>query len=290
MRHFVSAIAVIATLLLLPLTAPAAGLSANEQVLINNIPYLTDAIADGKELRYLGRQAGMDGWIARQDDQIEIFYTTTDGDGVVLGVLFDENGENITRDQMATIDDLQPVDTSNIKPSTDRDTDRSAPQTSDPNSPGERLFNAVKSQDHFSIGSARAPEMYIIVDPTCPFCKTLWANLADPYIKSGQVRVHIIPIGALSEESSDIAARIFGADDSSDAWLKYIANGAEAVADNPMDPRYEEHFADVMAMMEEWQMTTVPYSVYRSADGTVKLVRGVPKDMQGVIDDLRGEE
>lgn len=290
MRYFAF---ILVTLFLLPASVQA-DLAANEQTLISSIPYLSDAIADGKELRYLGRQSGMDGWIAEKEGQIEIFYTTADGDGVVLGVLFDENGTNITREQMAGIDELQPVDTTglNIQPDAALDqkgTQQQAQAPAKPNSPGERLFAAVTEKRHFSIGSARAPEMYLIVDPTCPFCKTLWAELADPYVKSGQVRANIIPVGALSQESGDITSKILGANDPSDAWLSYVADGSDALNEIQGDPAYQSHYNSVMEMMEQWQMSTVPYTVYRAANGKVKLVRGVPKDMKTVVQDLHGE-
>ena len=41
-----------------------------------------------------------------------------------------------------------------------------------------------------------------------------------------------------------------------------------------------------MAVMQSWKLSVTPLIVYRAKNGKVKIIRGMPKDLEALIKDL----
>jgi thiol:disulfide interchange protein DsbG len=43
-----------------------------------------------------------------------------------------------------------------------------------------------------------------------------------------------------------------------------------------------------LAIMQSWKFNVTPMIVYRAKDGSVKIVRGKPKDLDALVNDIAG--
>ena len=70
----------------------------------DNIPQMPDALQvlvdRGAQARYLGTRHGMAGWVTIFQGQEQYYYTTPDGEGFVMGLLFDKDGTTATISQV----------------------------------------------------------------------------------------------------------------------------------------------------------------------------------------------
>jgi len=71
---------------------------------VGRLPALRRVASNGAQLFDLGVQHGMQAVFARNGNTFQVFYVTSDGQGVVGGVMWDAAGHNITRGQVAGID------------------------------------------------------------------------------------------------------------------------------------------------------------------------------------------
>ncbi|AIT08526.1 thiol:disulfide interchange protein [Candidatus Francisella endociliophora] len=84
-----------------------------------------------------------------------------------------------------------------------------------------RLYlNIKKYASYIQQGSSDAPhKFYAIIDPSCSYCNHLF-EATQPAIKSGQLAVRWIPLGAL-RNSPDIVKSFFNSKDPLQAFIKY---------------------------------------------------------------------
>ena len=74
------------------------------------------------------------------------------------------------------------------------------------------------------VGMPESPMIYMIIDPTCPFCSQGLQKLA-PLISSGQLQVRIVLVPFLHEVSTTLAAELILADNPAEAiWTHEIIN------------------------------------------------------------------
>ena len=60
-------------------------------------------VAEGAQIRYLGRDLGMDGWVVIKNGQEQYFYVTPDQQAIVSGVLFNNKGDAVTLQQINSL-------------------------------------------------------------------------------------------------------------------------------------------------------------------------------------------
>lgn len=217
----------------------------------------------------LGMQYGFVGWqVMRPDGQALTLYMQPGSHAVVVGTLFDPQGKNLTGPQLRTRRiTLQSLLSANQP--TDESQTSSLPVMSD--GMNESLLAAVIRAEGFSLGPVTAPLVHVLIDPACGHCKQYWTLLARAAAQ-GKLQVRVIPLGVLSDRSRLQAAALLSATDPLEVWRAFLAgeklpevsvSGVIAVERN-------------MALATAWKLETVPLTLYRAADGRVRMIRGRP--------------
>ncbi len=87
-----------------PTPPPAAAVVATQP---DVPPVSPDSIAtlkvfkdQGADINYLGRKYGLDGWLVSKGNAIQVLYTTADGQGTVVGLLYGPDGNIVTGSQL----------------------------------------------------------------------------------------------------------------------------------------------------------------------------------------------
>jgi thiol:disulfide interchange protein DsbG len=272
-----------------------AGLAASPAARAENEPPLPpplqNLIAEGAQMRYLGRSHGLDGWIAIQGGQEQYFYVTEAGDAFVLGLMFDRDGKMQTMRQVA---DLQQKSGGGL----DVFADPGAAQADSMSAmagnlktaanpkfktPSEQLYSDVEDANWLALGKPGAPFIYTFIDPQCPFCHTLVNDLRKDYIANGKIQVRMIPVG-YKPGSMEKAAFLLAVPNPQERWYRELDGDKDAL---PITPGINTQGVQKnMAVMQSWKFNVTPLTVYRSKDGTVKIVQGRIKDIPALIADL----
>jgi thiol:disulfide interchange protein DsbG len=255
-----------------------------------DVPEALAALSErGAQLRYLGKEHGMDGWIAIYQGQEQYYYITADGKAFVTGLMFGQDGRPITIDQVRALqsqggefldllaDDAEPKSLEEVKQET------TVADVAKMKSPAERMFADVEKSNIVRLGSATAPVIYSFIDPQCPHCHDFIQGMRKDYIEKGLVQVRLIPVGFI-KGSPEQASLLLASPDAEERFYKHLDGdkGAlpakEAVSTQAVQKN--------MAVMQAWKFDVTPLTVYRARNGEVKILRGMPKDIPGLIADL----
>lgn len=252
---------------------------------------LKNLAAQGAQVRFLGKAHDLDGWVAIFKGQEQYFYVLPDGQAFMMGLLFDQTGKLVTveqvRDLQAQGGDVLDQFATDLQPTTEQ------PQPQLPDSVAEavkqyqnepdRLFEQVEGSNWIPLGNPNAPVIYSFVDPQCPHCHEFMADLKKDYIDAGRLQVRIVPVGFQAESLAQ-AAFLLASPDAAERWYRHLAGDETALpAKSTINTQGVERN---MALMQEWKFDVTPFTVYRSAGGDVKLVRGRAKDMGTIMSDL----
>lgn len=262
--------------------------SSQAQDAIPDLPEpIQNLVNEGAQIRYLGRDYGFDSWLTVKNGQEQYFYVKPDGSAFVMGVLFDNKGKLVTVNQVQRLrsegDDLLDVLTEDSltgfgKADAKKDDKRFASK-----SPSEQLFSDLENSNWVTLGDNKAPVLYSFIDPQCPHCHS-FINDIRPAIERGAVQVRIIPVG-FKEETRAQAAFLIAAPDPEDRWYKHMAGDESAL---PAKSEINQQGVQRnLAVMQSWKLNVTPMIAYRSKDGTIKLVRGKPKDLNSILSDLQ---
>ena len=244
-------------------------------------------VQQGGQVRYLGRQLGMDGWIAVRNGQVEYFYATPDGNALLMGMLFDKNGKLVTVRQ---VKDLQDKSGQALSPFVDKPVKASAvnngplaPPLSKFKTPSEQLYDDVSYSNWIPLGSPEAPFIYAFIDPQCPHCHDMLQDMRKGYIDKNLLQVRIVPIG-FREETMLQAAYLLAAPEPQATLFKHLDGDTKAL---PVTPNINiQGVQRNLAIMQSWHFDVTPIVIYRGADGRIKIVRGRVKDIAKLVADM----
>lgn len=148
----------------------------------------------------LGNMHGLRGIFIRNGGQFQVFYATPDEEHVIPGAMFDAQGKNLTRDQVASIPGAIPTVVIGDAPV------GSAAATQ---APTGSLLKAVEGTTYGTIGLPAAPRLWVFVDPLCGWSVRAMEQLR-PSVASGRVQLAVVPVSVLDREPhgrSRLAAR-----------------------------------------------------------------------------------
>lgn len=258
---------------------------AQAQTALPELPApIQNLVDEGAQIRFLGREHGFDGWLTIKNGQEQYFYVKPDGSAFLMGVLFNDKGEMITIDQVQR---LRNTDESLLDTLAGEETlgDGSNVQEKamELQSPSEQLFSDIENSNWVALGSPDAPVIYSFIDPQCPHCHAFIEDLRKDYLDKGLIQVRMIPVG-FRDETRAQAAFLLATPGPQERWYKHM-DGDETA----LPARAELNQQGVqrnLAVMQSWKLSVTPMIVYRGRDGSVKIVRGKPKDVPGMIADL----
>lgn len=255
------------------------------QEVLPELPGPVKTLVDqGAQVRFLGRDLGVEGWVAIKNGQEQYFYVLPNGQGFLSGVLFDKDGKVVTIDQVRRLrqhGDAQTLDTLAADTPAERADAEKKPRY-EFMTPSEQLFYDVENSNWIPVGKAGTPLFYAFIDPQCPHCHELMARLKKD-IKAGKLQVRMIPVGR-TEQSKAQAAFLMASPDPEDTWWRHL-DGDETALPAKQGISTQGVERNLM-IMQTWKLEATPLIVYRGKDNTVKIIRGTPKDYQALISDL----
>lgn len=262
-------------------------------------------VADGAQVRYLGGDLGMNGWVTIKGGQEQYFYATPEGQAIVSGILFNSKGDAVTLQQINTlrkgegdaIDRLAgfvPMDNKKDAAAPEPNAAQSVPDFKDPaallkmatKSKGEQLYEGVSAANWVSIGNKDAPAIYTFVDPECPHCHDLIQDVRKSgFLENGSLQLRIVPVGVLSEVSLKEAAYLLASPSPQQDLFRHLDGDAKALMTNPN--ANTQGVERNMKLMQDWNLEVTPFSVYKDKNGKVKILQGRPDNLKKIITELR---
>jgi thiol:disulfide interchange protein DsbG len=258
---------------------------AQENTTLPEMPEPLKELANqGAQVRFLGRDYGLDAWITIKNGQEQYFYVMPDKSAFLMGVLFDAKGKLITVQQ---VQKLQAQGDNTLDQLADGfagvGAEVNKPTAKEFETASERLFNDIENSNWLPLGQPGAPVAYAFIDPQCPHCHQFISNLKKDYLEKGKIQLRIIPIG-FTEETIAQSAYLLAAPNPQERWYKHMDGDKSAL---PAKSEINQQGVQRnLAIMQSWKFDVTPLIVYRGKDQTVKIVKGEPKDLPGVIADL----
>jgi thiol:disulfide interchange protein DsbG len=267
---------------------------------------IQNLVDEGAQIRYLGRDNGLDGWVTMKQGQQQYFYVTQDQQSIIMGVLFNAKGDAVTLRQVNELRTKEgpAIDILAGFPPPTRPDDSSsaalaAPDFNDPasvarataaaaatSSKSDQLYAAVTAANWISLGRADAPVIYSFIDPECQHCHDLIQDVRKSgLLEKGQVQLRLLPVGIISEESLQEAAYLLAAPNAAELLYQHL-DGKPGVllADPSVNTQGVQRN---MALMQDWKFDVTPFSIYKDTSGKVKILRGRPNDLKKVVAELR---
>ena len=150
--------------------------------------------------------------------------------------------------------------------------------------PGERFLKLLQKSPGVTLGSSHdAPLIFALVLPGSPACKSFWGKIRDS-VATGKVTLRLFPAGLTDSDDERVGAMLLRSPDPMKAWDRYASGDASALAGKP-DAASRDKVGTNTALIDRWQIPVAPYLVYRARNGQVKVVEGVPADINAVIAD-----
>lgn len=195
---------------------------------------------------------GFKGYVGQYNGQKIPVYLLPDGQHVVIGSIYDANGNNLT---MASFRKA------------------STPVF------GAAEWQQLKQATWLAEG-ATDPEriVYVFTDTECPYCNRLWQQSRALLVGSDTQIRHIIVAVISPTKSAPRAAAILGADDPAAAFQKHESNFGHSPfpADQPVPAEIEKALRANGELMNKLGAFGTPAMFYHDADGKVRLQAGVP--------------
>lgn len=194
---------------------------------------------------------GLRGYAARYNGQGLALYLTADGQHVLVGTLFDAQGEDLTS---ATLERLvyEPM--------------------------AKEVWARLEKSTWIADGRKDAPRIvYMFDDPNCPYCNKFW-HQARPWVDSGKVQLRHIMVGLLSPDSAGKAAALLTAKQPEAALKQHemAGDGSSLKALETVPSNVQEQLDANLALMTELGSEATPTIVYRDAKGRLQMQKGLP--------------
>jgi len=249
---------------------------------IASSPALQRLASHGAQLRDLGISHGTQGVFAQSGMQFRVFYLAPDGSAEIGGVMWDDTGRNVTRDQVEKIPGVIPTVTwTPPRKSNQANAVGSADRA--PVDPVARL----EAADYGLVGRDGAPRVYMVIDPLCPYSQQAMKTLRGA-VDAGRVQLALVPIaindyenGNRSTPAADalIAAGRTGMDT---AWRR-IMDGDMPPENVETDPTAPAQLALNMSAAHAISIRGTPTLVWRDHGGQSHTQAGLPDDLEAFL-------
>lgn len=198
---------------------------------------------------------GLTGYAVQMRGQSFAVYVTESGEHALVGTLLDKEGNDMTTSTVQAL-----VDGPRYKANWDK----------------------LAQSEWVADGDGSADRIvYAFTDPNCPYCHKFW-EVSRPWIEAGQAQVRHIMVGILRPSSPGKAAAILGAEDPAQALADH-ENAFDTGGIEPLESvsgELQSTLARNYQLMQRFGASATPTLIYKSADGEVHLVRGLPSSSQ----------
>ncbi|MBL8640021.1 MAG: thioredoxin fold domain-containing protein [Alphaproteobacteria bacterium] len=271
---------------------------------------LETMVAQGAQIRYLGRQFALDGWVTIKDGQEQYFYVTADGQALLMGILFNNKGDVVTLQQINALRDKEGPALDRLAgyaapPPQEKYQEQAAAAQNSANMTGgttgsnpqdilknaakskaEQFYMAAESANWVEIGQKSAPLVYMFMDTECVHCHDFLNDFRKSgYLDKGMVRLRLIPVGVINEKSAPEAAMLLASPDPQKALYDHLDGNPAALSATA-----QTNIQGVdrnLAILQDWKIDSTPLSVYKDMNGKIKILQGRPKDVKNLVAELR---
>lgn len=153
----------------------------------------------------------------------------------------------------------------------------------------EAMFSKIADESRwFAIGAPGAKTVYMVIDPTCPFCSKALVDLEDD-VRNGEIELRVVMAGLLSTKSIETIAGLMLAENPGVALFENakarINQGGQAVtprneADLPEDVINDLNVNRLNVF--DLGLSEIPFFIWKTEEG-IKMDSGVPSE--GDFDD-----
>lgn len=207
-------------------------------------------------------ESGLKAVVADNGRTKKLFYISPNGKYVLSGTIYDSVGGNVTSNDVAR---------GGIE-------DGGKAEALTPEASGA-LWQQAEQASWIAEGSGDRV-VYVIFDPSCPYCHQLWAKILAEGSKEN-IQVRWIPVAILMEESKNLAAAIFQAKDATKAL--------HAMGDRTLTPVSvrEESMTKMdrnLNLLRTSGYTGVPTIIYQDREGVQVTMDGLrPETFQKIF-------
>lgn len=258
---------------------------AQDNTLLPELPApIKNLMNEGAQVRFLGKDFGVEGWVAIKNGQEQYFYVLPNNGGFISGILFNEKGQAVTIEQVSR---LRSQSGGALLDTLAADAPRSVTDVTQAKkyefkTPSEQLFWDIENSNWIPIGQAGTPVFYSFIDPQCGHCHTMMKAMK-PYIDEGRMQVRLIPVG-FKEETRAQAAFLLATPAPAQVWWRHL-DGDRTVLPAKQEIN-QQGVQRNLSIMQSWKLNVTPLIVYRGKDKKVKIIRGKVKDIEALISDL----
>lgn len=258
---------------------------AQDNTLLPELPApIKNLVNEGAQVRFLGKDFGVEGWVAIKNGKEQYFYVLPNSGGFISGILFNEKGQAVTIKQVSRLraqNGGELLDTL-AEDAPGKVTDNAKTQKYEFKTPSEQLFWDIENSNWIPVGQAGTPVFYSFIDPQCGHCHAMM-NAMKPEIDAGRAQVRLIPVG-FKEETRAQAAFLLATPAPAQVWWRYLGGDKNAL---PAKQEINQQGVQRnLSIMQSWKLNVTPLIVYRGKDGKVKIIRGKVKDIKALINDL----
>ena len=261
---------------------------------------------------YLGKKAGYNGWLVSANGKAYVAYAAEKAEGVVVGVLYDKDGYELTEDQLlqmlkkekvASCNELDkvvnfqtPKDDSvaptkgpsrcgDVKDNNEKIAAPKAEQvvTEKVANPNLELWKKIANLATINIGD-KGGTIYVVADAMCHYCKDYLKTLT-PYIDAGKLQVKVIPIGILGYDSTEMSASVLASKDPAKVWMD-IVSGKSYTTPETVDNNKISSVTNNTDVLGEFDIHSTPQTIYKNAKGDIVIKRGSQDNIDELIIDL----
>ncbi|WP_210015286.1 thiol:disulfide interchange protein DsbG [Pseudomonas palmensis] len=202
---------------------------------------------------------GLKGYAAQFQNRGVALYLTPDGKHVLVGSLFDEQGQDLSE---APLEKLV-----------------YAPMA-------KQVWAKLDKTAWIADGKADAPRVvYLFSDPNCPYCNMFWQQTR-PWVDSGKVQLRHIMVGIIRADSPAKSAALLASADPQKALQAHESAGkASTLKPLAKIPAQVQAKLDAnLALMEELGLSATPAIFYLDDKGQLQTQQGAPRpEMLGKI-------
>lgn len=224
-----------------------------EQHLVSNGVKIVQSFTSASGLRAI---------VADSGTEKRMFYITPDGQNLIVGMVFDANGSNITNVDMqkagVSVSDSAGVAATPVLTEAQR----------------QALWARAEKLRWIQEGNA-GQIIYVFFDPNCPYCHRLWSTLRT-WVQSGKARVRWLPVAILKDTSKGLGAALYSASNPSDAMEKMTYRQLQPVR---VGDRENRDMAMNLLLLKDTGYTGVPALLFKRG-GKVVSMMGSPDERE----------
>lgn len=201
--------------------------------------------------------AGLRAIVADNGTEKRLFYITPDGQGLIAGMVFDAQGNNITS---ADMNKAGVSDVGGAKVMGDTQL--------------QSLWDRAEKRRWVQEGKS-GKVVYVIFDPNCPYCHRLWSTLRAG-VQAGKIQVRWLPVAILKDTSKGLGAAIYSASNPSEALAKMVNRQLQPVSVSDRDNREMAHN---LLLLRDTGYTGVPALMFKRGNKIVSMM-GAPDERE----------